>query len=67
MAAKKGTDSSTPRRYRCSMCGKSIEQIKRLIAGPSGVHICNECIVRCYDIIADDEELEDAEFGARRC
>jgi ATP-dependent Clp protease ATP-binding subunit ClpX len=41
---------------KCSFCGKSQEQVKRLIAGP-GVYICDECIELCSEIIA--EELEE--------
>jgi hypothetical protein len=40
--------------YRCSFCGKSQEQIHRLIAGPGGVYICNECIDLCQEIIAEE-------------
>ena len=38
---------------KCSFCGKSQEQVKRLIAGP-GVYICDECISLCSEIITDD-------------
>jgi len=41
---------------KCSFCGKSQKQVKKLIAGP-GVYICDECIELCNDIIA--EELAD--------
>jgi ATP-dependent Clp protease ATP-binding subunit ClpX len=41
---------------KCSFCGKSQKQVKKLIAGP-GVYICDECIDLCNDIIA--EELTD--------
>ena len=41
---------------KCSFCGKSQKQVKKLIAGPS-VYICDECIELCNDIIA--EELAD--------
>ena len=41
---------------KCSFCGKSQKQVKKLIAGP-GVYICDECIDLCNDIIA--EELAD--------
>ena len=37
---------------RCSFCGKSQEQIKKLVAGP-GVYICNECVDRCSEIISE--------------
>lgn len=41
---------------RCSFCGKSQNQVKKLIAGP-GVYICNECVDLCNEII--DEELKE--------
>ena len=43
---------------KCSFCGKSQKQVKKLIAGP-GVYICDECVELCNEII--DEELADAE------
>jgi ATP-dependent Clp protease ATP-binding subunit ClpX len=43
--------------YRCSFCGKSQEQVRKLIAG-QGVYICDECITLCQEII--DEEMADA-------
>lgn len=42
---------------RCSFCGKSQNEVKKLIAGP-GVYICNECIDICNEIITDDEQTE---------
>ncbi len=42
---------------RCSFCGKSQNEVKKLIAGPS-VYICNECIDICNEIINDDEQAE---------
>lgn len=44
---------------KCSFCGKSQEQVRRLVAGP-GVYICDECIDLCSEIIEDvfDEEIE---------
>jgi ATP-dependent Clp protease ATP-binding subunit ClpX len=44
---------------RCSFCGKSQNEVKKLIAGPS-VYICNECIDICNEIINDDEQAETA-------
>ena len=44
---------------RCSFCGKSQNEVKKLIAGPS-VYICNECIDICNEIINDDEQQEAA-------
>ncbi len=46
---------------KCSFCGKSQEQVRKLIAGP-GVYICDECIDLCNEIL--DEELVDAPAGA---
>lgn len=49
------------KQLRCSFCGKSGSQVRRkLIAGPNGVYICDECIDICADIL--EEELED-EYG----
>ncbi len=41
----------------CSFCGKSQEEVKKLVAGPS-VYICDECIELCNDIIAEEQERE---------
>jgi len=46
---------------KCSFCGKSQKQVKKLIAGP-GVYICDECIDLCNEII--EEELETPEGAA---
>ncbi|ADL68421.1 ATP-dependent Clp protease ATP-binding subunit ClpX [Thermoanaerobacterium thermosaccharolyticum] len=51
------------KQLKCSFCGKSQDQVKRLVAGP-GVYICDECIELCQEII--DEEFEeniDVEIG----
>jgi ATP-dependent Clp protease ATP-binding subunit ClpX len=48
-------NSRTPRvQYHCSFCGKNQDQVKRLIAGPGAVYICDECVELCREII--DEE-----------
>ena len=44
---------------RCSFCGKSQNEVKKLIAGP-GVYICDECIELCNDIIAEEREREES-------
>ena len=54
MASKNSDDKE----IRCSFCGKTQEQVKKLIAGPSGVYICDECVDICADII-DEEEDDD--------
>jgi ATP-dependent Clp protease ATP-binding subunit ClpX len=45
----------------CSFCGKSQDEVKKLIAGPS-VYVCDECVELCNDIIRDELQ-EDTEFG----
>ena len=45
------------RNIRCSFCGKPQEVVKKIIAGPSGVFICDECVGLCQDII--EEEVYD--------
>ena len=42
---------------RCSFCNKTQDQVRKLIAGPAGVYICDECIEICGDIL--EEEFED--------
>src|SRR5580765_878797 len=41
--------------YRCSFCGKSQDQVQRLIAGPGGVYICDECVELCREIIEEEQ------------
>jgi ATP-dependent Clp protease ATP-binding subunit ClpX len=41
---------------KCSFCGKSQDQVKRLIAGP-GVYICNECVELCLSILEDENVI----------
>jgi len=47
---------------KCSFCGKSQDQVRKLIAGP-GVYICDECIDLCTEIL--DEELVDSQGNPR--
>jgi ATP-dependent Clp protease ATP-binding subunit ClpX len=37
--------------YRCSFCSKRQDQVKKLIAGPKAVFICNDCVALCKEII----------------
>ena len=53
--AIKGNDT----KIRCSFCGKTEDQVRKLIAGPEGVFICDECIGICSEIM--EEELGDYE------
>ena len=45
----------------CSFCGKSADTAKKLIAGP-GVFICDECVVVCNKILADENDLLTSDF-----
>ena len=44
--------NSSDKKISCSFCGKSQEEVKKLIAGPN-VYICNECIESCHDLIQE--------------
>ena len=54
MTGKKTTGDDN---IRCSFCGKTQDQVHKLIAGPNGTYICDECVAICADII-DDEEMD---------
>ena len=57
MAGKRSDD-----KIRCSFCGKSQDQVRKMVAGPSGIYICDECVEICNDIVT--EELEDTDYDA---
>ena len=45
---------ATRMQYHCSFCGKNQDQVKRLIAGPGAVYICDECVELCREIIHEE-------------
>ena len=47
-------------KVRCSFCGKTEDQVRKLIAGPSGTYICDECVEICAEII-DEDNMQYAE------
>ena len=49
--------TSDEKKISCSFCGKIQEEVKKLIAGPN-VYICNECVVLCKDILAEDDKID---------
>jgi ATP-dependent Clp protease ATP-binding subunit ClpX len=49
----------------CSFCGKGHEQVLRLIAGPPGLHICDECVGICKELVEEDDERRPAEEARR--
>jgi ATP-dependent Clp protease ATP-binding subunit ClpX len=54
----------TDRHLRCSFCGKSRDEVRKLIAGPT-VYICDECVNLCNDIIAEDWEEAKEEISSK--
>src|SRR3989304_1036423 len=52
MPSAKGGSRAT---YTCSFCGKNQDQVRRLIAGPGAVYICDECVELCREIIQEDK------------
>ncbi len=49
-----------PMKIKCSFCGKSQDAVRKLIAGPDGIYICDECISLCSEIM--EEELYEDEM-----
>ena len=49
-------------KVRCSFCGKPQEQVRKLIAGPNGAYICDECVDICSEIIEEEFAREEAEM-----
>ena len=49
---------SEPNDYQCSFCDKTQTQVKRLIAGPDSVFICDECVALCSQIIDEDNPAQ---------
>lgn len=50
-------------KLRCSFCNKTQDQVRKLIAGPNGAYICDECVSVCDEIL--NEELEDYEDSGK--
>ena len=48
-------------KLRCSFCNKTQDQVKKLISGPNGIYICDQCVSICSDIL--DEEFEEEDYG----
>ena len=45
--------------YRCSFCGKTQDQVRKLIAGNRGIYICDECVELCSEILMEEEMEQD--------
>lgn len=67
----KNSDNQNQPPCRCSFCGRTDKQVRRLIAGPTGVYICDECTELCEELLAeeyqqmydDGEEVEEVEIN----
>ncbi|MDR1101495.1 MAG: ATP-dependent Clp protease ATP-binding subunit ClpX [Clostridiales bacterium] len=59
-----GDNNNNTAGCRCSFCGKSEDQVERLVAGP-GVYICDECVELCFDII-DDSPQQSVEYYPKK-
>ena len=57
MAGKRSDD-----KIRCSFCKKSQDQVRKMVAGPDGLYICDECVEVCNEIVT--EETDDYEYEA---
>ena len=55
------TGKNNENKVRCSFCGKPQDQVRKLIAGPNGIYICDECVDICTDIIEEEYEDEPAQ------
>lgn len=54
MAGKKTEDI-----VRCSFCNKTQSQVRKMIAGPSGIYICDDCVAICTEIIEEELDFND--------
>lgn len=59
MAGKNNGDNTGNQVVRCSFCGKTQNQVGRLISGPNGAFICDHCVDVCAEII-EEEEMEES-------
>lgn len=60
--AGKMTGRMTDDIVRCSFCNKTQAQVRKLIAGPNGTYICDECVAICSEIIEEELDYDDREI-----
>ena len=60
-------NESSEKLLYCTFCGKSEHEVRKLIAGPSSIYICNECIGLCNDILKEETKsfLSHEEFNSK--
>ncbi len=46
--------------FFCSFCGKDQKQVRKMISGPAGVYICDECVELCAELVEEELQKEDA-------
>lgn len=63
MSDKDNTSDSKDVELYCSFCGKSNKEVKKLVAGPSNVFICNDCVKLCAEMIKESLNTKDAQDG----
>ena len=56
-------DPMNPEGVRCAFCGKTREQVRRLVQGVQGVFICDECIETCAEMLRASDEADANEHG----
>ena len=49
-------------KIRCSFCGKTQDQVNKMIAGPDGLFICNDCVDMCSMIVGEDKYYQEKEY-----
>ncbi|MBO4396159.1 MAG: ATP-dependent Clp protease ATP-binding subunit ClpX [Eubacterium sp.] len=52
--------------FRCTFCGKTERQVAKLISGPGGIFICDECVDLCNEILDESEQNEFGEIGSEK-
>jgi hypothetical protein len=53
------------KKLHCSFCGKSEDEVRKLAAGPGGVHICDECVAVCQVIMQGEDAGPSRAFDPR--
>ena len=49
--------------HRCTFCGRSQDDVERLIAGPENIFICNFCVELCHNLLQEEDSQDDAPAG----
>ena len=63
MSKNKDDNGSKEIKIRCSFCGKIATEVKRLIAGPNGSYICNECVEICSEML-EEQQLYEGDYDS---